>query len=62
MLQENFMKSTKLLSHKPQPSPSKQRMMERPDNGSRGSIRSGPSSGHRRDNPHVKAKHVVHAS
>ena len=48
-------------AHKPEPSPSKDRLGDRPDNGSRSSRGAGPSSGARRDNPHKRIRLTGHA-
>ena len=62
------MKAVKRLEQKlcsrpsPSPSPYKDRVSERPDSGSNSCIGSGPSSGHRRDNPHLETKRSRHAS
>ena len=40
----------------------REKISERPDNGSKSSVYLGPSSDHRRDNPHQQAKHTPHAS
>jgi hypothetical protein len=44
-----------------EPGPERQRQRERPDNGSRGSRGAGPSSGVRRDNPHLELRSGRHA-
>lgn len=49
------------LNHRPTPSPSKVEVTDRPDNGSRSSKGSGPSSGSKNDNPHHEIKHATHA-
>jgi hypothetical protein len=48
-------------AHRPEPSPSKGRVCDRPDNGSLSSRGSGPSSGSRRDNPHRRIQLTGHA-
>ncbi len=48
-------------AHRPEPSPSKGPMGDRPDNGSLSSRGSGPSSGSRRDNPHRRIQLTGHA-
>ncbi|WP_431095635.1 hypothetical protein [Polaromonas aquatica] len=48
-------------SHRPEPSPSKGRVGDRPDNGSRSSRGAGPSSGSRLDNPHKRIRLSGHA-
>ena len=62
------MKAVKRLEQKlrpspsPSPSPYEDHVSERPDSGSKSCIGSGPSSGHRRDNPHLQTKRSRHAS
>lgn len=48
-------------THRPEPSPSKGQVGDRPDNGSRSSRGAGPSSGSRRDNPHRRIRLTGHA-
>ena len=48
-------------AHRPEPSPSKGQVGDRPDNGSRSSRGAGPSSGSRRDNPHRRIRLTGHA-
>jgi hypothetical protein len=44
----------------PEPSPSKNRVVERPDNGAKRTWGKGPSSGARKDNPHKQVQLVGH--
>jgi len=56
------MKSSDTLhAHRPEPSPSKDRVGDRPDNGSRSSRGAGPNSGARLDNPHKRIRLTGHA-
>lgn len=48
-------------NREPEISPSKYRVLERPDNGSRSSKGLGPSSGAHKDNPHKRLKLARHA-
>jgi hypothetical protein len=48
-------------THRPEPSPSKGQVGDRPDNGSRSSRGAGPSSGSRLDNPHKRIRLTGHA-
>jgi hypothetical protein len=48
-------------AHRPEPSPSKGQLGDRPDNGSRSSRGAGPSSGSRLDNPHKRIRLSAHA-
>lgn len=55
------MKSSNTLhAHKPEPSPSKGQVGDRPDNGSRSSRGAGPTSGARLDNPHKRIRLTGH--
>jgi hypothetical protein len=58
---EALMKSSNTLhAHKPEPSPSKGQVGDRPDNGSRSSRGAGPTSGARLDNPHKRIRLTGH--
>lgn len=58
---EAHMKSSNTLhAHKPEPSPSKGQVGDRPDNGSRSSRGAGPTSGARLDNPHKRIRLTGH--
>lgn len=58
---EAFMKNSNTLhAHKPEPSPSKGQVGDRPDNGSRSSRGAGPTSGARLDNPHKRIRLTGH--
>ncbi|SFU88641.1 hypothetical protein SAMN05216350_107105 [Polaromonas sp. YR568] len=47
-------------AHRPEPSPSKGLVGDRPDNGSRSSRGAGPNSGARLDNPHKRIRLTGH--
>ena len=55
------MKDASIIYHRPVPSPSKTEVRDRPDNGSKSSRGSGPSSESQKDNPHRKLHLATHA-
>jgi hypothetical protein len=57
--EEIAMKNT-MPVREPEPSPSKNRIIERPDNGAKSIRGQGPSSGAQKDNPHKQLQLVGH--
>lgn len=55
-------KGTETSGLKPETGPCRDLVSDRPDNGSRSSKGSGPSSDPRKDNPHWRIKLATHAS